>query len=299
METGTPDPTLMTPRASSLGSPQNPKLSMSDLSPLPVRPPNLLLTTPSFILTPLPILMSNLRSSQPTTPLIEDPHLRPPLTPEVFRHLKHQFHPDVEIIPTVGREGPSQVQEVEDEEQENRTPLSDEDLLMPSLRPPTPLPTPMTLLVDCISALCVDWNAISPEIAHSTCVSDASRLNLDICLGTALTNEGLAALCTEGLVQVQTLCQMIAIMMMTITRISEESAEESIHNSRGDADFLFIGADPQKVQRFAEPPLVSEQVTVSWQPTLDVPATPVLRNVNEMPDTSYNYNTELYGDGES
>uniref|UniRef100_A0A0W0FPY7 Reverse transcriptase-rnase h-integrase n=1 Tax=Moniliophthora roreri TaxID=221103 RepID=A0A0W0FPY7_MONRR len=211
---------------------------------------------------------------------IEDPHLRPPLTPEVFRRLKHQFHPDIEVIPPVGGEGLSRAHEVKDEEQENRTPLSDKDPLMLSLRPPTPLPTPMTLLVNCISALCADWNTISPEIAHSTCV-------------------GLAALRTEGLVRVQTLCQMIMIMMMNLTTISEENAEESIHNSRGDADFLFVGADPQKVQRFEELPLVSEQVAAGWQPTLDVPATPVLQSINEMPDTSYDYNTELYGDGES
>ncbi|ESK80848.1 hypothetical protein Moror_15431 [Moniliophthora roreri MCA 2997] len=230
---------------------------------------------------------------------IEDPHLRPPSTPEVFRCLKHQFHSDIEVIPTVGGEGLSRAHEVEDEEQENQTPLSDKDPLMPSLRPPTPLLTPMTLLVNCVSALCADWNTISPEIAHSTCVGDASRLNLDICLGTVLTNKGLAALHTEGLVRVQTLCQMITIMTMNLTTILEENAEESIHNSGGDVDFLFVGADPQKVQRFEELPLVSEQVAAGWQPTLDVLATPVLRSVNEMPDTSYDYDTELYGDGES
>ncbi|ESK83215.1 hypothetical protein Moror_3285 [Moniliophthora roreri MCA 2997] len=157
----------------------------------------------------------------------------------------------------------------------------------------------MTLLVDCISALCADWNAILPKIAHSTYVGDASQLNLDICLGTALTNEGLTILCTEGLIQGQTLCQMITIMMMNLMKISEENAEESIYNSGGDANFLFVGADPQKVQRFVEPPSVSKRVATSWQPTLDVPATPVLRSVNEMPDTSYDYDMELYRDGES
>uniref|UniRef100_A0A0W0G5J8 Uncharacterized protein n=1 Tax=Moniliophthora roreri TaxID=221103 RepID=A0A0W0G5J8_MONRR len=157
----------------------------------------------------------------------------------------------------------------------------------------------MTLLVNHVSALCADWNAISPEIAHSTCVGDASQLSLDIHLHTALTNEGLAELCTEGLVQVQTLCQMITIMMMNLMTILEENAEESIHNSRGNVDFLFIRADLWKVQRYRELPSVSERVAIGWQLTLDVLATPVLQSIDEMPDTLYDYDTELYGDGES
>ncbi|ESK82175.1 hypothetical protein Moror_14466 [Moniliophthora roreri MCA 2997] len=92
---------------------------------------------------------------------------------------------------------------------------------------------------------------------------------------------------------------MIAIMTMNLTRISEESAEESIHNSRGDMDFLFVGADPQKVQRFEGPPSVDKWMTTGWQPTADIPTTPMLRSVDEMPDTSYDYDMELYGDGES
>ncbi|ESK85978.1 hypothetical protein Moror_9479, partial [Moniliophthora roreri MCA 2997] len=131
------------------------------------------------------------------------------------------------------------------------------------------------------------------------CPVDASRLNLDIHLGTALTNEGLAILHTESLVRVQTLCQMIAIMMMNLMTILKESAEESIHNSRGDADFLFVRADPQKIRRFEELPSVSEREAAGWQPTLDILATPMLQSVDEMPDTSYDYDTELYGDGES
>uniref|UniRef100_A0A0W0FQ41 Uncharacterized protein n=1 Tax=Moniliophthora roreri TaxID=221103 RepID=A0A0W0FQ41_MONRR len=157
----------------------------------------------------------------------------------------------------------------------------------------------MTLLVDCVSALCADWNAISPDIAHSTCVADASRLSLGIHLDTALTNEGLATLCIEGLVQVQTLCRMIVIMTMNLTTISEENVEESIHNSGGDVDFLFIGADLQKVGRFEGLLLVDERVATGWQPTQAVLATPTLQNVNEMPNISYDYDMELYGDGES
>ncbi|ESK81363.1 hypothetical protein Moror_3736 [Moniliophthora roreri MCA 2997] len=157
----------------------------------------------------------------------------------------------------------------------------------------------MTLLIDCISALCADWNTILPEIAHSTCVTNASQLSLGICLDTALTNEGLTALRVEGLVRVQTLCQMIAIMMMNLMTISEENAEESIHSSGGDADFLFIGADPQKVGRFEGLLSVDKQVAMGWQPMQDIPATPMLRDVKDMPDTSIDYDTELYRDGES
>uniref|UniRef100_A0A0W0G0H2 Uncharacterized protein n=1 Tax=Moniliophthora roreri TaxID=221103 RepID=A0A0W0G0H2_MONRR len=236
----------MTPRVSSPGSHQNPEPSKNDSPlnspPLPVWPPNPPLTTLSFILTPLPIPMSNLRLSQLTMPLPKTSHPLPPPTPEVFRHLKHQFHPDVEVIPAVG--GADQFDEEEDEDRENRTTSNDESLLTLSLRPQTLLPTPMTLLVDRVSALCADWNAISPNIAHSTCVGDASRLSLDIHLHTALTNEGLAELHAEGLVRVQTLCRMIAIMTMNLTTISEGNAEESIHNSGENADFLFIGVDP-------------------------------------------------------
>uniref|UniRef100_A0A0W0F6W6 Uncharacterized protein n=1 Tax=Moniliophthora roreri TaxID=221103 RepID=A0A0W0F6W6_MONRR len=155
------------------------------------------------------------------------------------------FHPEVKVVPTVGGKAPSEEYEVEDKDRENQTPPNDDNPLTMSLRSPTLLPTPMTLLIDHVSALCVDWNAISPEIAH------------------------------------------------------KENAEESIHNSSGDADFLFIGADPRKVGRFEGLLLVDERVATGWQPTQDVPATPMLRDVDDMPDTSYNYDTELYRDGES
>ncbi|ESK90753.1 hypothetical protein Moror_4083 [Moniliophthora roreri MCA 2997] len=205
-----------------------------------------------------------------------------------------------------------------DEDRENRTPSSDEDLPMLNLRSPTPLPTPMTQLVNCVSALCVDWNTILPKIAHSTCVADASQLSLGIHLHTALTNEGLAELHVEGLVQVQTLCQMIAVMMMNITKILEENAEKSIYDSGGDADFLFVGTDLRKVQRFDVGSSVYGRMAEGWQPTGggsnipapqnanetsettgEVPNTLMLQSIDEMPDTSYDYDTELYGDGES
>ncbi|ESK84044.1 hypothetical protein Moror_11504 [Moniliophthora roreri MCA 2997] len=153
----------------------------------------------------------------------------------------------------------------------------------------------MMQLVNCISALCADWNAISPDIAHSTCVVDASKLSLDIHLATVLNNEGLAALCTEGLIQVQMLCQMITVMTMSPMTISEESVETMVQEYDRDTQLLFIGADPQKVRLL----LVDEQMATGWQPTADVPATPRIGTVDEMPDTSYDYDTELYGDGES
>uniref|UniRef100_A0A0W0FQF3 Uncharacterized protein n=1 Tax=Moniliophthora roreri TaxID=221103 RepID=A0A0W0FQF3_MONRR len=93
--------------------------------------------------------------------------------------------------------------------------------------------------------------------------------------------------------------RMIAIMMMNLTTILEGNAEESIHNSGEDTDFLFVRVDPQKVQRFEGPSSVDERMATGWQPTASVPTTPMLRSVDEMPDTSYDYDTELYGDGES
>uniref|UniRef100_A0A0W0FHI8 Reverse transcriptase-rnase h-integrase n=1 Tax=Moniliophthora roreri TaxID=221103 RepID=A0A0W0FHI8_MONRR len=286
MATDTLTPTSMIPEASSPDSPPNPGLSQTNSRPelllLPVRPPN-----PSL----------------------------PPPTPQVFRHLKPQFHHEVDVIPAVGGADPSE--EDKDEDRENQTPSNDEDLPTLSLRSPTLLPTPMTQLVDRISALCADWYAILPGIAHSTCVADASQLSLDIHLHTALTNKGLAELHIKGLVQVQTLCQMIAVMTMNLTRISEENAERSIYDSGGDADFLFVGTDLWKVQRFDVGSSVYERMAVGWQPTGDgltipvplstnetqdvtreVPSTPMLRSIDEMPDTLYNYDTELYRDGE-
>uniref|UniRef100_A0A0W0FB53 Uncharacterized protein n=1 Tax=Moniliophthora roreri TaxID=221103 RepID=A0A0W0FB53_MONRR len=176
----------------------------------------------------------------------------------------------------------------------------------------------MTQLVNCVSALCADWNTISPGIAHSTCVTDASQLSLGIHLCTALTNEGLAELCVEGLVRVQTLCWMIAVMTMNLMKISEENAERSIHNSRGDADFLFVRTDPRKVWRFDIGSSVYGRMATGWQPmgersdipvfqntddmqdaTREVPNTPMLQSIDEMPDTLYDYDTELYSDRES
>uniref|UniRef100_A0A0W0FU85 Uncharacterized protein n=1 Tax=Moniliophthora roreri TaxID=221103 RepID=A0A0W0FU85_MONRR len=157
----------------------------------------------------------------------------------------------------------------------------------------------MTQLIDRVSALCADWNTISPAIAHSTCVADASRLSLGICLDTALTNKGLATLHIEGLVQVQTLCRMITIMMMNLTTTLEENAEESVESSDRNMDFLFVGADLQKVGRFMGLLSVNKQVATSWQPVQNVPATPMLWDINNMPDTSEDYDAELYGDGES
>uniref|UniRef100_A0A0W0FQY5 Uncharacterized protein n=1 Tax=Moniliophthora roreri TaxID=221103 RepID=A0A0W0FQY5_MONRR len=157
----------------------------------------------------------------------------------------------------------------------------------------------MTQLVDCVSALCVDWSTILPVIAHSTCAADASRLSLDIRLDTALTNKGLTALHVEGLVQVQTLCQMIMIMTMNLTTTLEGNVEESEAYSERDTDFLFVGADPQKVGRFTGLLSINEWVATGWQPTQDVLATPALQDVDDMPDTLEDYDAELYGDGES
>ncbi|ESK82139.1 hypothetical protein Moror_3474 [Moniliophthora roreri MCA 2997] len=164
-----------------------------------------------------------------------------------------------------------------------------------SLRSPTLAPTLMMQLVNRISALCADWSAISPDIACSTCAIDASKLNLDIHLATALTNEGLATLCAEGLIQAQTLCRMMAVMMMNLGTISEESTEMLTQEYDRDTQLLFVGVDLQKV-RFL---LVEERQVMGWQLTFDVPAMPRMGTVDEMLDTLYDYDSELYGDGES
>uniref|UniRef100_A0A0W0F2U3 Uncharacterized protein n=1 Tax=Moniliophthora roreri TaxID=221103 RepID=A0A0W0F2U3_MONRR len=144
-------------------------------------------------------------------------------------------------MPAVSREDPSGV--YMDEDGENRIPSSEGAPPTINWRSLTPVLTSMTQLIDHVSALCVDWNAISPEIAHSTCAADASRLSLDIHLDTALTNEGLTTLHIEGLVRVQTLCRMITIMTMNLTTTLEESVEGSEENGNRNVDFLFIGAD--------------------------------------------------------
>ncbi|ESK89782.1 hypothetical protein Moror_16819 [Moniliophthora roreri MCA 2997] len=196
---------------------------------------------------------------------------------------------------------------VEDEEQENRIPENVKDPPILSLRSPTPAPTPMMQLVDRVSALCADWSAISPDIACSTCVIDASKLSLDIHLATALTNEGLAALHTDSLIRAQTLCRMVAIMTMnggtmtSPTTTLAENVEMLTEEYDRDAQLLFVGADPKKVRLLS----VEERQAMGWQPTFDPPATPRMGTVEEMPDmddrpdTSYDYDTELYGDGES
>uniref|UniRef100_A0A0W0GD36 Reverse transcriptase-rnase h-integrase n=1 Tax=Moniliophthora roreri TaxID=221103 RepID=A0A0W0GD36_MONRR len=215
----------------------------------------------------------------------------------------------MEHIPAVGGEvvpGESK-DEDGDDETENRIPENTDDLPKVSLRSPTPAPTPMMQLVDRVSALCADWSAISPEIARSTCVVDASRLNLDIRLATALTSEGLAALCVDGLIRAQTLCRMVAVMTMNggimtnPTTTSEGSVEMLMEEYDRDVQLLFVGADPKKVKMLS----VEERLATGWQPTSDIPATPRLGATEEMPDiddrpnTSYDYDSELYGDGES
>uniref|UniRef100_A0A0W0GD30 Reverse transcriptase-rnase h-integrase n=1 Tax=Moniliophthora roreri TaxID=221103 RepID=A0A0W0GD30_MONRR len=146
-----------------------------------------------------------------------------------------------------------------------------------------------------------DDAARRPHLCH------ASRLSLDIHLATALTNEGLAALRIDGLIQAQTLCRMVAVMTMneTITMspttISEGNVEMLVKEYDQDAQLLFVGADPKKVRLLS----VEEQQAMGWQPTSDPLATPMMGVMDEMPDTddrpdtSYDYNTELYRDGES
>ncbi|ESK83144.1 hypothetical protein Moror_15007 [Moniliophthora roreri MCA 2997] len=230
-------------------------------------------------------LIDSLTSSQPEPPTATDP--RNLQTPEA----------------TV----PPEKDVVADEDRENRLLKNVEDPPIISLRSPTPAPTQMMQLVDRVSALCADWSAISPDIARSTYVVDASRLSLDIHLGTALTNEGLAALWVEGLIRAQTLCRTVAVMTMNeiiMTNpmtISEGNVEMLVKEYDQDTQLLFVGADLKKVRLLS----VEERQAMGWQPPSDPPATPMMEVEDEMPemedrpDTSYDYDTELYGDGES
>uniref|UniRef100_A0A0W0F0G8 Putative reverse transcriptase-rnase h-integrase n=1 Tax=Moniliophthora roreri TaxID=221103 RepID=A0A0W0F0G8_MONRR len=242
-------------------------------------------------------------TSKPDDALIyPDPTPNPNVKPRV-KCLKPQFHWKVEHIPAVGGEVALKESEdvAEDEERENQIPESDDGPLMPSLRNPTLAPTPMMQLVDHVSALCADWSTISPDIAHSTCAVDASKLNLDIHLVTALTNEGLAVLRTEGLIRAQTLCRMVTVVMMnetmmtSPTTISAENVEMLTAEYDRDAQLLFVGEDPKKVRLLS----VEERQAMGWQPNFDIPSTPRLETVDEMPDMSYDYDMELYRDSES
>uniref|UniRef100_A0A0W0GEP2 Putative reverse transcriptase-rnase h-integrase n=1 Tax=Moniliophthora roreri TaxID=221103 RepID=A0A0W0GEP2_MONRR len=236
-------------------------------------------------------------ASDPNNALVyPDPTPDPNIKPKV-KHLRPQFLQKVEHIPTVGGEVDLEEFEdkAEDEDRENQTPKKGNGPPRLSLRSPTLVQTPMMQLVNRISALCVDWNAISPDIAHSTCAVDASKLNLDIHLATALTNEGLAALRTKGLIWVQTLCQMIAVMTMSPMTISEESVETLVQEYNRDVQLLFVGVDPQKARLLS----VEERMAMGWQLSAIIPATPRMGMVDEMPDMSYDYDTELYSDGES
>ncbi|KAI3620017.1 hypothetical protein WG66_006102 [Moniliophthora roreri] len=89
--------------------------------------------------------------------------------------------------------------------------------------------------------------------------------------------------------------------MTSPTTTSEENVEALMEEYDWDAQLLFVGADPKKVRMLS----VEERLAMGWQPPSEVPATPRLGPVDEMPDiddrpdTSYDYDTELYGDGES
>uniref|UniRef100_A0A0W0FRL1 Reverse transcriptase-rnase h-integrase n=1 Tax=Moniliophthora roreri TaxID=221103 RepID=A0A0W0FRL1_MONRR len=100
---------------------------------------------------------------------------------------------------------------------------------------------------------------------------------------------------------------MVAVMTMnggtmtSPTTTSAENVESLMEEYDRDAQLLFVGADPKKVRLLT----VEERLAMGWQPPSEVPATPRLGAVDEMPDddyrpdTSYDYDAELYGDRES
>ncbi|ESK82667.1 hypothetical protein Moror_11183 [Moniliophthora roreri MCA 2997] len=246
MGTETHNPILITAEALLQGLLLNSKPSKSDSPPLLLQLPNPQLRTPLFILTPLPIPTSNQNPSPPSTPLLENPVPQSTLLPPVFECLKPQFHLKTEDIPTVGGEDFAE----EGEDKENQILSNIANPLSLRLRPPTPAPTPMTQLINRVSALCVDWSAISPEIAHSTCAGDASKLSLGILLETALTNEGLATLHAEGLLPVHALCQSIMITMMNLMTTSMGSVEANDIPNNANVNFMFTESDLKKVRLF-------------------------------------------------
>uniref|UniRef100_A0A0W0F9Q8 Reverse transcriptase-rnase h-integrase n=2 Tax=Moniliophthora roreri TaxID=221103 RepID=A0A0W0F9Q8_MONRR len=98
-----------------------------------------------------------------------------------------------------------------------------------------------------------------------------------------------------------TVMTMSETMMTSPTTISEGNVEMLVKEYDQDAQLLFVEADPKKVRLLS----VEERQAMGWQPVSDTPATLKMEMEDEMPedddrpDTSYDYNAELYGDGES
>uniref|UniRef100_A0A0W0FWR4 Uncharacterized protein n=1 Tax=Moniliophthora roreri TaxID=221103 RepID=A0A0W0FWR4_MONRR len=103
------------------------------------------------------------------------------------------------------------------------------------------------------------------------------------------------------------LCPTVAVMTMNggtmtspMTTLAENVEMMTKKYDRG-TQLLFVGADPKKMRLLS----VEEWQAMGWQPTFDPLATPQMGTIEEMldmddrPDTSYDYDTELYGDGES
>ncbi|ESK92912.1 hypothetical protein Moror_9047 [Moniliophthora roreri MCA 2997] len=246
--------------------------SETDSLPPLTQPPNLLPTMPSFILNPLPILMLNQKSN---TPSKESPDLTLSSTISAI-----QFSPHVKEGVAAG-EG--------EKEEENKLP--------PSLHPSTlkmpikhqqnnrlPPLMPVETWIDCTSALCVNWTAISPETAQATFVSNASTMCLDISLQGVQSRDGLHNFHMEGLVQIVVLCQTIMIMMMTGTTIMTENDDRTfiVNTEQEHREFMFIEVNPKKPEASLAQPAMEEEEMVGLTP-----------------DESQEYDTELYGDGES
>uniref|UniRef100_A0A0W0FHH2 Uncharacterized protein n=1 Tax=Moniliophthora roreri TaxID=221103 RepID=A0A0W0FHH2_MONRR len=126
---------------------------------------------------------------------------------------------------------------------------------------------------------------------------------LDISLQGVQSRDGLHNFRMEGLVQIVVLCQTIMIIMMTGTTIITENDDCTfvVNTEQKHREFMFIEVNPKKVRLIDLKKGVETRMAEGWQPeaSLAQPAMEEEEMVGLTPDESQEYDTELYGDGES
>ncbi|ESK80765.1 hypothetical protein Moror_15448, partial [Moniliophthora roreri MCA 2997] len=147
---------------------------------------------------------------------------------------------------------------------------------------------------------------------------NASTMCLDISLQGVLSADGLYGFQMEGLVRIVALCW---TMMMTDTTIMMGSDDWTfVVNTKDERrEFLFMGVNSKKVRLMDVKKGIKERMAEGWQPgpsqtwpmmeeeLEQVPDEPIEHENgsgnDEMPrwspGESQDYNSELYGDGES
>uniref|UniRef100_A0A0W0GCL3 Uncharacterized protein n=1 Tax=Moniliophthora roreri TaxID=221103 RepID=A0A0W0GCL3_MONRR len=165
----------------------------------------------------------------------------------------------------------------------------------------SPPPTPSEMWMDCASALCANWTAISPETAQATFAGDASTMHLDISLQGALSTDGLHNFCMEGLVWIVVLCQTITIIMMMDTTVTMENDDQVfvINTDTERREFLFMGVNPKKVRLVDIKKGVEERMMEGWQPGSSQAEVTTGMELDRTPDKSQKYDNKSYNEGES